>query len=345
MYKPGDGYVSPMKSDLQRFLTAGVNPLFSSDGDFTYFTAMKDGRPAGRIVAHVHRESNRLYGTRRGCFGFFDCENDQAVAGPLLDAAAKWARHNGFDELCGNFNLTAMQQIGVQTDGFDRQAFTDMVVNPPHIPELLLANGFSAFFPMTTFELDLAGTEVPDRSLSEQEGYRFAPIRSREFKARMEDARVVLNDGFSENPMFVPLTSEEFRFQADEMMTILDPRLSSVLTHENRPVGVVICIPDLNGLLKATRSRIGLMTPIHFLRHRLNRKRAVIIFYSVVRDQHGKGIMGAMLARTLAALKGAGYEKLGVTWIADENKASLRQMERLGARPLQQLHLFRKDLR
>ena len=62
-------------------------------------------------------------------------------------------------------NLTAMQQMGVQTDGFDKQAYTDMVVNPPHIPELLKAHGYAAYFPMTTFDLDLSQAVVTDRSL------------------------------------------------------------------------------------------------------------------------------------------------------------------------------------
>jgi hypothetical protein len=52
-----------------------------------------------------------------------------------------------------------------------------------------------------------------------------------------------------------------------------------------------------------------------------------------------------MLHRVTRALRESGYERLGTTWIADENPASLRQMEKLGARPLHRLHLFRKDLR
>jgi RimJ/RimL family protein N-acetyltransferase len=142
----------------------------------------------------------------------------------------------------------------------------------------------------------------------------------------------------------VPLTADEFQFHAGEMTSILDPRLSSVLMHRDRPIGAVICITDLNDFLSATRSRISIMTPLHYLRFRLRRKRAVIIFYSVVRDWHGKGIMPTILRRTIGALKDAGYEKLGVTWIADENSASLRQMRRLNAQPLHRLHLFRKAL-
>jgi len=43
-------------------------------------------------------------------------------------------------------------------------------------------------------------------------------------------------------------------------------------------------------------------------------------------------------------MRKAGYETVGGTWIADENKASLRQAEKGGARPLHRLHLFSKEL-
>lgn len=344
-YRPEDGYVSPLKGDLERMLDPGKNPLWQSGNHFAFWTAHRDGRPVGRILAHLHRQSNALHGTRRAQFGFFDCVDDGEAARLLLGAAQEFARSQGQRELVGNFNLTAMQQCGVMTSGFGRPAFTDMVVNPPHVPRLLEENGFIPFFPMRTFALSLADaipSQVPP--LDAAAGFRLAPIRRGTFVQRMEEARLVLNDGFSRNPMFVPLSAAEFRFQAGEMMSILDPRLSTLVLRHERPVGTIICIPDLNGLLQATRSRIGLATPFHFLRYRLRRRRAVIIFYSVVEDEQGRGLMGALLARTLTALRKTNYEQLGITWIADQNAASLRQMERIGARPLHGLHLFRKDV-
>ena len=337
------GYVSPLRSDILRMLDAQKNPLWLAGNPFSFWTVHDGSTPVGRIIAHLHRSSNTRHGWSRAQFGFFDCIDDPAAASLLLGAAEQFARDHGQAELVGNFNLTAMQQCGVMTGGFDRRAYTDMVVGAPYLPGLLERNGFTRFFPMTTFEMDVATAQINARSLDESE-FTFAPIAKRVFPERMEEARLVLNDGFTDNPMFVPLTQEEFAFQAGEMSAILDPRLSSVLLHKGEPVGTVICIPDLNGFLKATRSRIGLLTPWHFLRYRMGRKRAVIIFYSVARKAHGQGIMGAMLARTLGALRKAGYETLGVTWIADENPASLRQMEKLGARPLHHLHLFRKDI-
>ena len=344
-YRREDGYVSPLRSDVLRMLDPAANPLWQAGNPHRYWTAHRDGRPVGRIIAHVHGQSNTRHGTQRTQFGFFDCADDTQAAAALLGAAEAFAHETGQRELVGNFNLTAMQQCGVMTGGFGTGGYTDMVVNPPHVPRLLEEQGFTPFFPMQTFELDLSTRQPqPERMLDPNGGYAFAPIRRSTFTERMTEALVVLNDGFDANPMFVALTPEEFTFQAGEMMSILDPRLSSMLMKDGRPVGTIICIPDLNGLLAATRSRIGLTTPFHYLRYRLRRRRAVIIFYSVVQDLHGQGLMGAMLARTVAALRQAHYEKLGITWIADGNAASLRQMERLGARPLHRTHLFRKEV-
>ena len=72
--------------------------------------------------------------------------------------------------------------------------------------------------------------------------------------------------------------------------------------------------------------------------------RAVIVFYSVAQRMQGRGLNPAMLHRVIRALEARGYSELGITWIADTNTASLRQMERLGARPLHRIHLFERTL-
>jgi hypothetical protein len=178
----------------------------------------------------------------------------------------------------------------------------------------------------------------------DDDDFTWHPITRRTFGQRLEDARQILNAGFDKNPMFVPLTREEYEFHAGEMMWIMDPRLSIVVHHRGRPAGVVVCIPDLNPMVRECRSRISWSTPWHFLRHRLKRDRAVIIYYAVVPELHGRGLNGAMLGRLTRGARHAGYRKLGTTWIADVNETSLRQMQRIGARPLHRLHLFAKQL-
>ena len=351
VYDAASPYVSPMWSDFDRFLDPARNPLVrDGHGELELFTAYEGGRPVGRIVAVLHAASNRRHGTRRGQFGFFDCPDDFDVATALLQAAEGWLRARGAEEIAGNFNLTAMQMVGVVTDGFQHAPYTDMMWSPPHIARHLARAGYSAFFPMTTFETDL--TRIDPESLAgpkqaaihEDRAYSWHPITRRAFKARLEDARLTLNDGFDRNPMFVPVSADEYAFHAGEMMWIMDSRLSVVVHHNGQPAGVVVCIPDLNPFVRACRSRLSLTTPWHFLMHRLTRDRAVIIYYSVASRLQGAGLNGAMLGRLIAAAKSAGYRRLGTTWIADVNQPSLRQMQRLGATPLHRLHLFRKSL-
>ena len=351
VYPAGSPYVSPLRSDIERALDARRNPLFGEIGGGVrrVLTAHRGRRVVGRIVAHVHGTSNRLHSERRACFGFFDCADDLDAARLLLGEAERFARDQRCDVLAGNFNLTAMQQMGVLTDGFDGRPYSDMHYNPPHIPRLLEACGFTATFPMSTFELDLdrfdpaslragaAGERLDDPRLV------WAELKARDFELALDQVRTVLNDGFARNPMFVPLTSEEMRFQARDLSHVLDPRITALVHDGQGPAGVVLCIPDLNPMLRGMRSRLSITAPWHYLRFRLlRRQRAVIIFYSVAARMQGQGLNGAMLYRVTSALRDAGYRTLGLTWIADVNLASLRQVERLGARRLHRLHLFSK---
>ena len=348
-YGPGTPYVAPLKGDLARMLDPDRNPSFAP-GDLDWWTAHREGRPVGRIVASVHRASNARHGTRRCQFGFFDCADDAGAAAALLDEAETFARGHGLDELAGNFNLTAMQQIGVMTDGFENAPFIDQIYAPPHVHRLLEGAGYERFFPMTTFVTDLTRTN-PERMIGSRQralladpGFTWAPITRRTIEPRLEEARLILNDSFRDNPMFVPLTREEYLFQAGDLKWIIDPRISAVLKHGGDPVAATICIPDANPLLRAMGSRIGWTAPWHFLRHRLTNRRIVLIYTGVASAWRGRGVGALLMHRVGTAARRAGYAAMGGTWIADVNEASLRQRRKMGGEPLHRLHLFRKAL-
>jgi GNAT superfamily N-acetyltransferase len=351
VYPADSPYVSPMRGDLDRILDPTRNPLVTEGhGRFELFTAHGGGKPVGRIVACIHDASNTRHGTSRAQFGFFDCADDADVAAALLGKAEAWARQHGAAEIAGNFNLTAMQMTGVVTGGFEHRPYTDMLWSPPHIARLLDTNGYRPVFDMTTFDYDLDRLDPAmllgpkQQAILADPAYEWLPVTRRTFADRMKDARIVLNAGFDRNPMFVPLTPAEFEFQAGEMLWIMDFRLPVIVHHNGRPVGALLCVPDMNPFIRDTRARIGLTTPFHFLRHRLKRTRAVILLYSVDPEHQNLGLNGAMLHRLATALKQAGYKSVGGTWIADVNGASLRQAEKIGARPLHELAIFGKAL-
>ena len=110
-------------------------------------------------------------------------------------------------------------------------------------------------------------------------------------------------------------------------------------------MALLLCIPDLNPLLRACRSRMGPLTLPRLLLYRRRCRRAVAIIQAVRPRLRGHGLATVMLHEVLTALRKARYETLGVTWISDENAPSLRNAMRGGARPLHRLHLFKKALR
>jgi hypothetical protein len=174
--------------------------------------------------------------------------------------------------------------------------------------------------------------------------FTWAPINGSTINDRLEDARKILNASFAQNPQFLPVTADEYHFQSKDMKWIMDKRISAILHHKGQPAACIICIPDLNPLLQKTRSRMGLSFPWHFLMNRLNRKRAVLIYSGVIPTLQGQGVNPLVLHKVTSAMRDAGYEICGNTWIGSTNAASLRQKEKMGARRIHELHIFRKML-
>ncbi|AKS45436.1 hypothetical protein SAMN05444287_0530 [Octadecabacter temperatus] len=351
VYGRDSPFVSPLKGDLKRFLS-DRNPLVSGAGAgaLTYFTTHRDGAVVGRITAHEHGASNRLHGVKRGYFGYFDCGDDVEAAAALLGAAEAWCRARGLTEIAGNFNLTAMQQIGIVTEGFEHAPYLDQTWSPPHIARLLAENGYEPSFPMATMEVRNL-QDAPDMGIGPKQqavldnrDFTFAPINRRTITQRIEEARLILNASFADNPMFVPVSAEEFNFQAKDMKWVMDKRISAVLHHKGKPAGCIICVPDLNPFLRRIRSRFGLSTPWHFLRHRMTNTRAIVIFAGIMPELQGQGINPVILRHVMMNAKAAGYTEVGNTWIADVNPMSLAQAEKAGSSRMHRLHIFGKTL-
>ncbi len=349
IYPKDFGFVSQLKSDLARFLSA-KNPLFEKPDDFAYYTAYRDGKMVGRICAHIHRASNRKYNLRQAYFGYFDCIDDLEVAKALLQKVEEHAKAWDCNEVVGNFNLTAMQMAGVVTKINYPFHYSDQVYSPVYISSLLEKCGYGADFPMQTFEIIVADTDPADflgekqKQLLEDSTFTYKKLEKDNFLHLIEDTRICLNDGFSENPMFVPLTKEEILFQAKDLMLVVDRDLSLVGYHNGRPVGSLICIPNLNPFLADIKSNFGLTTPYYYWKFNREKDSCVIIFYSVCKDMHDKGLMGAMLYQFLISLKQSRYKKIGGTWIAESNKPSLRLAHKLKGKVMHELHLYRKKL-
>lgn len=342
-------YAAPFKFDLKKQLSL-KNPIFKTENDFTYYTVFKNNTPVGRITAHVHKRFNEKFKLNRCYFGFFESINDQEVANTLFGLAEKWGKERGFTSIAGNFNLTAMQEMGFMIDGFDKEPYIAQSFGVDYYPQLLQAGGYTPTFPMKTFEIDLEKIN-PELLLGEKQKsllknleYEFIPITKTVFDTRRDDMIFVFNIAFENNPFFVPYTRTEFDFQANDLTYFIDSSISYLVEHNKKPIAISIHIPDINPFLRKTKSTFTLATLYYFIKNKLKRERCLCVFSAVLPEYHSKGILGGIAYLSVKNMKKRGYKKFGITWISDSNIGSLKKVSDLNGKKLHELRIFEKNL-
>ncbi len=343
-------FVSEFKDDLKRFLSI-KNPLFKSDNDFKYYVAKIDGKLVGRLTAHIHHESNQIYNQKKCYFGYFDVINNIEVATALLKKVEDFARSHNCTDVVGNFNLTAMQKAGVLTRFHLMEQYTDQIINPLYLPTLLEIAGYKSTFPMSTYMSDVADINTESiqsekvQSILKNPDYSFDHMDKKNLPEIIETMRICLNGGFATNPLFVPLTSEEIQFQAKDLTLILDIKISVVCRYKGNPIGAIVCLPNINPFLKKTKSRLGLMTLFYFIQQKMKTEQAILVFYSVLKEHQSQGINTVMFNMLVKNLKERKYKSLAGTWVANNNIASKKIVEKFNGKLMHELCLYEKSLK
>ena len=348
VYPADSPWVRPLDAVVLDYLDRRRNPFFR-DGAAAAWLAVRDGRDAGRIVAHSWRRHRKLHGEATGYFGFFECADDPEAAEALLGVAAAFARAQGCDRVRGPFNMTAAQEIGVITAGFEHAPAVDMVYTPPWYPGLIERAGFRPCLRMTTWRNPAISALDPDALIGSSHralldaGLRVRPIDPRRRDADMEQVRELINAAFLGNWSFVPITREEWSLQVGALLPLLDPALVLLAEVHGVPVGATFAVPDFNVVLRGMNGRLVHPGAIGLLR-RATRGAAVVILFAVRKQYQGLGINRLLNAGLVRALRRRGYRSLAITWIADQNAASLAQAKALGMEPLHALAMYERAL-
>lgn len=349
VYDTESPYVATFRPELKKMLSTD-NPIFESEEDYSFFTAFKEHLPVGRITVHIHRNFNKRYASQTAYFGFFECIDDQAIADKLFSHAVQWAESRGCEKLTGNFNLTAMQEMGVVVSGFDKAPYTAQMFGQPYYPKLMKMAGLGETYPMSTYEVDLNALSVArligpkQKELIQDDSFRFIPVTRKVYKKYQDEILELFNKGFDENDMFTPFSRSEFDFQANGLLTFMDQHISYMALHRGRPVGISVHVPDINPFIKSTSSRLKWVTPLRFFQHRMKRDRVICIFAAVLKEYQNTGITGLISYHATLAMKQRGYKKFGITWISHSNVKSIKKVINMGGEALHELRIFERPL-
>ena len=349
-------WVPPLRRDVHALLDRQKNPFFEH-GTAEYFLAERAGAVVGRIAAIENTLHNQIHADRVGFFGFFECENDQAVADALFEAASGWLRGRGFDTMRGPASFSVNDECGLLVDGFDTPCTMLMPHNPRYYVELVEHAGFTKAKDLLIYQGgDLsfrAMKPLPDRLnraveiMRERMGITLRPLNMKEFEAEIGRVKILYNRAWEKNWGFVPLTEHEIDHLAAQFKPVIVPDLLAFAEKDGEPIGFALAIPDFNVVFRSNRS--GRLTPGVFIRllwalKRETIRRARVPLLGVVPEFRGKGLDSVLYhwIWTKAAEHGIYWGEGG--WILEDNPAMNLGMQKMGFTVYKTLRLYDRSL-
>jgi GNAT superfamily N-acetyltransferase len=351
LYKDQPNWVPPLVYERKRHLDRKKNPFFEH-AEAEYFLAWRDGRPVGRISAHVDHRLNEFHQNEWGLFGFFECEDDQEAADALVNAAEDWNHERGRDRIVGPFDFSTNHECGLLVDGYDLKPQVLEFWHHPYYQQLLENAGLAKAMDLYKWFLDVSDRakilpvifELAEKVESEH-GVIVRRMRKKDFESEVRRFMDVYNSAWEKNWAFVPLTDSELRDYAKQLKPLVDERWAWIAEKDGQTVGAALTLLDWNEVLIGMGGKLFPTGWLKFLTGR-NKIRHVRVFALGVKPefQH-TGVAAKFYIEHFDQAERGIVQSGEMGWILEANTAMNRGMEAMGGRIVKRYRLYDKALR
>ncbi len=349
LYEGDRNWVPPLLSAERKMLDPKRNPFYRH-AEAAHFLAEKEGRIAGRITAVVNRLHNETQGDKTGFWGYFETENDPEVSGALLAQAAAWLKERGMERMLGPANPSLNDPCGLLVEGLGWSPFVLMTYNPGFYVKLVEESGFTKAMDLLAYILVESAVEREkiDRvaaAVRRRADVRIRPVDLSRFDAELKLIQDVYNDAWEKNWGFVPMTSEEVRFMAEDLRPVLLPELAYIAELDGRAVGFAFAVPDINHILKKCKGSLLPFGWWHFLKFNLRKIPTYrLVALGVRREFHHLGLGTLFYQRYLDASLAHGYKAAELSWVLETNDLMNRAIKMMGAKAYKTYRLYEKSI-
>ena len=164
IYRGDPNYIAPLRVAILKSLNPDKFPPFKHI-EMRAVMAFRGGRAVGRMTCQIDSVYNEYHETKAGWFGYFECEDDPAVAHAMLDDGLRWLHDKGMVEVFGPGNPTMNYQSGLLVENFDRPPVIDTLYNPKYYEALLTSYGFGKAKDLLCWWCDVSnGMDSPKRA-------------------------------------------------------------------------------------------------------------------------------------------------------------------------------------
>ncbi|HEX8062958.1 MAG TPA: N-acetyltransferase [Allosphingosinicella sp.] len=322
-------WVPPLKTEVHGLIDPRTNPWFEH-AVARFFLAEREGEPVGRISAQVDELVLRHMGAGIGQWGMFEAA-DAEVAGELIHRAEAWLRGRDMARAMGPFSLSIWDEPGLLIKGHDHPPMVMMGHNKAEYEAWVEAAGYVKAKDLFTYDLEVTAPFPPIVERIVQAGEKNPRITIRRtvkknFEAEARLLLGILNDAWSENWGFVPLTEAEIAYAGKKLKPIVLEDMILVAEYDGEPVAFMMALPDINQFL---RDLDGSLFPFGWakLLWRLRRMRPTggrVPLMGVVRRLHSTRLASQLAFMMIEQIRKAGTGHYGigraeVGWVLEDN--------------------------
>jgi GNAT superfamily N-acetyltransferase len=353
VFRGDPAWVPPLEMEMRERLDPKKNPFFEH-AEGTLLTAWKDGQLVGRCSAQIDHEHLRVHQDETGFFGFLDTVDDLQVTQGLLDAAEGWLRDRGMKRMRGPLSLSINEEIGTLIEGFEHPPAVMMPHSRPYQAGLIEGAGMAKAKDLYAWRYDVGN--LPKRAQRAWEQIQALPevrLRSVRKSHMQRELRIIMdifNEAWSGNWGFVPLTESEVKKVAQDLKLIIDEDLAFIAEVKGRPVGMCICLPNLNESIHDLGGKLmpfGLPKLLWRLKVRGARSARLMLLglrQEVQASKRYAGLSTAMYAEIARRGKAKGIEWAELSWTLEDNRPINLGIKAMGAEIYKKYRVFEKDL-
>ncbi len=359
LYRDDPNWVPPLNGEALGLITPEKNGWYSH-AEVQLFLAYRGDQVVGRVSAHIDTLALTMpaaqgFGPGVGQWGLMEAE-DEGVFQALLAAAEDWLRAKGMTRALGPISQSIWEEPGLLIQGYDHPPTIMMGHAKREYRGWIERAGYVPTKQLVTYELDIT-QEFPKlvkRIIKSGETNPRIVVRQVD-KQRFEDEAAIildiLNDAWSDNWGFVPLTDSEIAHIGKKLKDIVFEDLIRVAELDGEPVAFMIVLPNINELLI---DMDGSLLPFNWARLlwwlRKPKSRTLRVpLMGVV-----KKLQNSRMASTLAfmmiefirrdAVRDYGTERGDIGWVLDDNQGMNAVAEAINARVNRVYQIYDKPL-
>ena len=346
-------WIAPLLMERKEALTPKTNPFFEH-AEVQLWLASRDGRDVGRISAQIDSLAPPDPDGQIGHFGMIAGEDDEEVFAALLRTAEDWLRARGRTVARGPFNLSINEESGLLIDGFETRPMVMMGHDPRYAGRRVEEQGYHKVKDLLAYIVDLTADFPPGvRRRVNREAPGGVRLRNLDFKRYDEEVRVmvdILNDAWSQNWGFTPVTEAEGRQLAKSMRPVINGDMVWFAELDGETVAYIVCLPNVN---EAIEGLDGKLLPLGWAKLLWRLKVKGVEGGRVVLMGIRKGVAGGFRATLIpflmidAMAKGArkaGVKRVEMSWILEDNRPMRSIVEAVGATAYKTYRIYQKSL-